>query len=103
MVGQARDGSEAVRLIAELHPDVVPMDIHMPVLDGFESTKQIMVETPTPIVIVSASTMVGEVATGMRALRAGALTLVRKPAGPTRPSINAKPETSLTPSRQWPT
>ncbi len=82
VVGVARDGEEAVRRIAELRPDVVTMDIHMPGLDGFESTKQIMVQTPTPIVIVSASTMVGEVATGMRALRAGALTLVKKPRGP---------------------
>lgn len=85
VIGQARDGAEAVRLIAELRPDVVTMDLHMPVLDGFESTKQIMVATPTPIVIVSASTKVSEVATGMRALRAGALTLVKKPHGPSSP------------------
>lgn len=85
VVGQACDGAEAVRMIAELRPDVVTMDIQMPVLDGFESTKRIMVESPTPIVIVSTSAMVDEVATGMRALRAGALTLVRKPGGPDSP------------------
>lgn len=82
VVGQAKDGEEAVRLTCELKPDVITMDIHMPVLDGFETTKRIMVESPTPIVIVSASTMVREVAAGMKALRAGALALVRKPPGP---------------------
>ncbi len=85
VVGRAKDGQEAVRMTAQLRPDVITMDIHMPGLDGFECTKQIMIECPTPIVIVSASNMVHEVATGMRALRAGALTLIRKPTGPQAP------------------
>ncbi len=82
VVGQAKNGEEALRLTRELEPDVITMDIHMPVMDGFECTKRIMVESPTPIVIVSASTMIHEVASSMKALRAGALTLVRKPPGP---------------------
>ncbi len=82
VAGEAVSGEEAVRMTADLRPDIVTMDIHMPKMSGFEATKQIMMATPTPIVIVSSDTTVDEVATGMRALRAGALTLLRKPPGP---------------------
>lgn len=82
VVGEAKNGREGVDMAMELKPDVITMDIHMPVMDGFEATKEIMIEMPTPIVIVSASTMVHEVEAGMKALRAGALTLLLKPAGP---------------------
>jgi len=82
IAGEASSGHEAVEMTAKLRPDVITMDINMPGMSGFDATKQIMIDTPTPIVIVSASTMVGEVAAGMRALRAGALTLLSKPPGP---------------------
>ena len=87
MVGEARDGAEAVRLTGKLRPDVVTMDINMPVMDGFTATEAIMGSAPTPIVIVTASTSVGEVETAMRALRAGALTVLAKPCGPGSPGF----------------
>src|SRR5437868_2288009 len=74
VVGEAKNGAEAVALTKRLHPDVVTMDIRMPLLDGFEATKQIMVECPTPIVIVSASVDGREVEVSINALRVGALT-----------------------------
>lgn len=79
LVATAGHGAEAVSLTKQLRPDVVLMDIHMPVMDGFEATRQIMTETPTPIVIVSGSVDVRQVAVSMQALRLGALALLPKP------------------------
>lgn len=80
VIATARNGNEAVRLVRQLRPDVVVMDIHMPELDGFEATRRIMVEVPTPIVIVSSTVNVRETRVSMQALRAGALTVMQKPA-----------------------
>lgn len=82
VVGEAKNGEEAVAMTRQLRPDVVTMDIRMPLMDGFEATKQIMVECPTPIVIVSASVDVREVEVSINALRVGALTVIAKPDGP---------------------
>jgi two-component system, chemotaxis family, protein-glutamate methylesterase/glutaminase len=79
VVGAAKNGVEAVAMTHKLRPDVVTMDIRMPLMDGFEATKRIMVEVPTPIVIVSASVDVREVEVSMHALRVGALTVLPKP------------------------
>lgn len=80
VVGQAENGLEAVRMARRLKPDVVTMDIQMPVLDGFQATQRIMSETPTPIVIVSGLD-VQDIAVSLEALRVGALALYPKPGG----------------------
>lgn len=87
VVGEARDGVEAVDLTRALRPDVVVMDIAMPKMDGFEATRQIMVEAPTPIVIVSARYDVRSVEVSMHALHAGALVAIPKPHGPPSPQF----------------
>jgi two-component system chemotaxis response regulator CheB len=87
VVGAAGDGEEGVRLVQKLRPDVVTMDIHMPRMNGFEATKEIMITAPTPIVIVTASTMAHDVDSAMSALRTGALTILRKPPGPESPEF----------------
>ncbi len=87
IVGEARDGEEAVSMTVELKPDLVTMDVAMPRLDGFEATKRIMAEAPTPIVIVSSVVDVHAVDTGLQALRAGALSVLAKPAGPQSPDF----------------
>lgn len=85
VVGTARDGLEAVEQAQRLTPDVIVMDVHMPRMNGFEATRQIMERVPTPIVIVSASISREEVAMTFEALKAGALTVVDKPGGPDHP------------------
>ena len=60
VVGVAKDGGEAVALTKRLRLGIVIMDIHMPVLDGYEATRRIMVQAPTPILIVSTSVNVSE-------------------------------------------
>jgi two-component system, NarL family, nitrate/nitrite response regulator NarL len=52
VVGRATDGEEAIRVVSELQPDVVLMDLSMPVLDGFLATQRIQEETPDTRVLV---------------------------------------------------
>jgi two-component system, chemotaxis family, protein-glutamate methylesterase/glutaminase len=87
VVGQARDGKEAVRLSSELRPDVVTMDFNMPGLNGVEATRAILASHPVPIVMLSAHTREGAAAT-VEALAAGAVDFVAKPGGEVSPALS---------------
>jgi DNA-binding NarL/FixJ family response regulator len=71
IVGEAADGEEAVRLTAELNPDVVLMDVSMPILDGVEATRQIHRNAPDVAVLML--TMHADSDVVARALSAGAV------------------------------
>lgn len=79
IVGAAGDGQEAVRAVAELSPDVVLMDLRMPVLDGVEATRRIAAEHPGTAVLVL--TTYSDDASIAGALRAGARGYLTKDAG----------------------
>ncbi|MBI4671079.1 MAG: response regulator [Chloroflexi bacterium] len=81
VIGQACDGLEAVALAAGLKPDVITMDIHMPNMDGYDATRQIMRMNPTPIVVVTSVSQQELVHRGLDILLAGALEIVQKPSG----------------------
>ncbi|OGP92583.1 MAG: chemotaxis response regulator protein-glutamate methylesterase [Deltaproteobacteria bacterium RBG_16_48_10] len=89
VIGTAKDGEEALKVVEEKKPDIITMDINMPRMDGFETTRRIMELHPTPIVIVSGNWDTKEVATTFRAIEAGALTGVRRPAGIGHPEHGA--------------
>jgi two-component system chemotaxis response regulator CheB len=78
VVGQAKDGREAVALAESLKPDVIAMDINMPHMDGLQATAQIMTTNPKPIVIVSSESREGASST-LKALELGAIEFVAKP------------------------
>lgn len=80
IVGQAKNGVEAVEMTENLRPDLITMDIHMPCMNGLEAIEQIMAYFPTPILVVTASVIKEDVDLTFEALRAGALDVVEKPA-----------------------
>jgi two-component system, chemotaxis family, protein-glutamate methylesterase/glutaminase len=89
VIGEARDGEQSVKLVAELKPDVITMDVHMPKVDGLEATRRIMAETPTPIIVISAIDP-KDVKMSFEAMGSGALAVLAKPSGPTASDFNER-------------
>lgn len=77
VVGTARNGEEALELIEKYDPDVVTMDIEMPVMDGLTALRHIMMKSPRPVIMVSSLTQEGADAT-FKALELGAVDYIPK-------------------------
>ncbi|MDD2421433.1 MAG: chemotaxis response regulator protein-glutamate methylesterase [Heliobacteriaceae bacterium] len=80
VVDTARNGQEALEKILRLKPDVVTLDIEMPVMDGLTTLDRIMRDRPVPVLMLSSLTQQGAHAT-MLALRKGAVDFIPKPSG----------------------
>lgn len=78
LVGVAHDGKEAVGMVEKMQPNIITMDLKMPIMDGYETVKQIMAYHPTPILIVTASYVKGDTAKAFKAISIGALDIMDK-------------------------
>lgn len=81
VVDRAKNGLECLEKVKQLHPDVVTLDIEMPVMNGLDALERLMTEHPVPVVMLSSLTREGAEAT-IRALELGAVDFVTKPSGP---------------------
>lgn len=79
IAGVAEDGKQAIELCQALRPDIVTLDMMLPVMSGLAATEYIMAHCPTPILIVSSSTNRGELFKTYDALAAGAVDVLEKP------------------------
>jgi two-component system chemotaxis response regulator CheB len=81
LVGEAEDGKRGIEMCLERRPDVITMDMMLPVMSGLAATEYIMAHCPTPIVVVSSSVNRGELFKTYEALAAGAVDVLEKPTG----------------------
>jgi two-component system chemotaxis response regulator CheB len=79
VVGEARNGKEAVALVDRLRPTAVLMDLDLPVMSGIEAIERIMSSTPTPILVYSAFVGDADSDNALEALAAGAVDVLAKP------------------------
>jgi len=81
VAGEADDGRQAIEMCRALRPDVITLDMMLPVLSGLAATEYIMAHFATPILVVSSSTNRGELFKTYDALAAGAVDVLEKPMG----------------------
>lgn len=79
VVGSAKNGLQALEKIKELSPDVVTLDVDMPIMDGIRTTRHIMLECPVPVVMLSSLFSNGAIT--FEALRLGVVDFLPKPSG----------------------
>lgn len=92
VIEMVNNGEKAIEAVKKFRPDVVTMDINMPVLNGFDATRRIMETNPTPIVIVSGEWDTKHLETIFRAMEAGAIACVARPPGTGHPDHTSSTE-----------
>ncbi|WP_156289083.1 protein-glutamate methylesterase/protein-glutamine glutaminase [Oceanobacillus salinisoli] len=81
VISTARNGLEGLKKIQQSLPDVVTMDVHMPIMDGIKALENLMQLNPLPVVMLSGDTKEGE-SKALEAIRKGAVDFITKPSGP---------------------
>jgi len=81
VIGNVSNGRSAVDFVKSNKPDIITMDIDMPVMNGLDATREIMATTPVPIIVVTVSRNAHNVNTAIEAMAAGALSIIQKPFG----------------------
>ena len=79
VVGSAKNGLECLKMIKELRPDVITLDVDMPVMDGIKTVRHIMIESPVPVVMLSSLSEHGDIT--FEAIRLGVVDFLPKPSG----------------------
>lgn len=82
----AESGEQALTVLESYTPDIVTMDVNMPGMDGYATTARILQTHALPVVVLTATANAADAA--IRALEAGALALLQKPAGPEAPEFD---------------
>ncbi len=85
VIGNVSDGKSAIEFIKKNKPDLITMDIDMPIMNGLDATRIIMSTNPVPILIITGSRNVHDIQTSIDALSAGALAVLEKPGGTGHP------------------
>jgi two-component system, chemotaxis family, protein-glutamate methylesterase/glutaminase len=85
IIGEAKNGAEALCFVEKRRPDVVVMDIRMPGMNGYETTRAMMEICPVPIIIHSSLATPGQNDIVFQAMNAGAVAVSQKPSGPGHP------------------
>jgi two-component system chemotaxis response regulator CheB len=81
VVAEVRDGRQAVEETRRLRPDLIIMDVMMPVMDGLDAVIEIMASAPTPILVLSSNVDPADSRSAFQAIQHGALDIMEKPAG----------------------
>ncbi len=89
VIGCVDSGEQALHFIKIEKPDVITMDIVLPKMDGFETTRRIMEMSPLPIIIVSANYRKEDIDKSFKAISVGAVDILEKPVGPRDPIFRA--------------
>jgi len=81
VVGEAGNGQAAISCCQRQDPDIITMDIHMPIMDGYATIRKIMAESPRPIVVLTSTESEIRCGVAVKGIEAGALSVIRKPCG----------------------